>query len=76
MNCIKIRRNRKIAKIVVIFKGFQFFDRQVHIFTISLAPTKKYFSFLGFIGDSQSQSVCGDGRFVCNFGFVFLLIIS
>ena len=44
----------------------------MHIFTISLAPNQKYFSFLGFTGDSHSQSVHGDGRFVWNLGFVFI----
>ena len=48
----------------------------MHIFNISLAPNQKYFSFLGFFGDSHSHSVYRDGRIVCNFGFVFLLIIS
>ena len=76
MNCELYRRNRKIAKIVVIFKGFQFFDNYVHIFTFSLAPNEKFFGFLGFIGVTHTHSAYEDGRIVCNFGFVSLLIIS
>ena len=66
----------KLQKLLSFSKDFSFFDNYVYIFTFSLAPNEKIFVFLGFIGVTHTHSAYEDGRIVCNFGFVSLLIIS
>ena len=79
MNCELYQKSvgiGKLQKLLSFSKDFSFLIDRCIFFTISLAPNEKYFNFLGFIGVTHTHSAYEDGRIVCFFGFVFLLIFS